>query len=122
MEEVSGIFCCDEFAIDISLHVYKNSLTAFLLTRAFFLGAIPSDDQIRLTPSMTNKKGKVFKVYFDEQLIHCLVTFGSDGLIVAAIVAASNKTVACIVLILQLTITSIRQYEIENRGQFLWSK
>ena len=63
------------FAIDISLHVYKNSLTAFLLTRAFFLGAIPSDDQIRLTPSMTNKKGKVFKVYFDEQLIHCLVTF-----------------------------------------------
>ena len=30
----------------------------------FFLGAIPSDDQIRLTPSMTNKKGKLFKVYF----------------------------------------------------------
>lgn len=28
------------------------------------LGAIPSDEQIRLTPSMTNKKGKFAMVYF----------------------------------------------------------
>lgn len=44
MEEVSNIFCCDEFVIDISLYVYKNFLMVFLLMCVFFLGVIFSDD------------------------------------------------------------------------------
>lgn len=36
----------------------------------FSLGAIPSDEQIRLTPSMTNKKGWFISyLYFTEQAV-----------------------------------------------------
>lgn len=58
--------------------------------RLFSLGAIPSDDQIRLTPSMTNKKGKLFIVYF----YRCVYLSGNVEFIVDVTVDAFDKIVA----------------------------
>ena len=55
MVEVSGLCFVDNF---FCLHVYMVALAFFMWSYfKLLLGAIPSDDQIRLTPSMTNKKG-----------------------------------------------------------------
>lgn len=55
------------------VHVYVGFFNGFLGDNFFIiftLGAIPSDEQIRLTPSMTNKKGWfIVFLYFTEQAI-----------------------------------------------------
>ena len=69
--EVSGLCFVGEL---FCLHVYRIVLWLFFcdLTMEFSIGAIPSDEQIRLTPSMTNKKG-IYLYIFVEQSIDCLV-------------------------------------------------
>ena len=57
MVEVSGLFLLVIF-LSTRVQLYIVALAFFMWSYfKLLLGAIPSDDQIRLTPSMTNKKG-----------------------------------------------------------------